>query len=170
LRQLVADDAEDVYRIFADDAVTKYYDLETFTDVEQALALISRQQDHFRKKVGFRWGISYKEKDLVIGTIGMIFNTEKMQGGLGYDLARPYWRQGIMYEVLQEVIRFCFETAKVERIQALVLPGNVASASLLMKLGFEEEGVLEGFAFFKNKFHDLHNFILTSGKWVVDSG
>jgi RimJ/RimL family protein N-acetyltransferase len=30
-----------------------------------------------------------------------------------------------------------------------------------MKLGFKEQGVLEAFAFFKNKFHDLHNFILT---------
>jgi ribosomal-protein-alanine N-acetyltransferase len=90
----------------------------------------------------------------------MIFKPENRQGGLGYDLGRPYWRRGIMYEVLQEVIRYSFETVGIERIQALVLPGNRASASLLMKLGFEEQGVLEGFAFFKNKFHDLHNFML----------
>jgi ribosomal-protein-alanine N-acetyltransferase len=66
-----------------------------------------------------------------------------------------------MSEVLERVITYSFEEAKVERLQALVMPGNVASSKLLMKFGFEEEGVLEGFAFFKNKFHDLHNFVLT---------
>ncbi len=161
LREMNTADAEAVYRIFADDEVTRYYDFDTFTDIEEAKALIDRQLDRFQKKVGIRWGITFKGEDVVIGTVGLIFTAENRQGGLGYDLGRPYWRRGIMSEVLEAVIQFCFETAHVERIQALVLPGNVASSNLLMKHGFEEEGILEGFAFFKNKFHDLHNFILT---------
>jgi ribosomal-protein-alanine N-acetyltransferase len=65
-----------------------------------------------------------------------------------------------MYEVLQAVIQFGFRTAHVERIQALVMPGNTASARLLEKLGFQDKGVLKQYAFFKGRHQDLHNFIL----------
>lgn len=161
LRQLETADAEALFQIYADEQVTRYYDLETFTELEQAEALISRQLDRFRQKAGIRWGITFKDKDIVIGTIGMMLTPENRQGGIGYDLGRPYWRQGIMHEVLERIIQFGFETAEVERIQALVMPGNAASAGLLEKLGFQDQGVLEEYAFFKGRFQDLHNFILT---------
>jgi ribosomal-protein-alanine N-acetyltransferase len=83
---------------------------------------------------------------------------------IGYDLSRPYWRRGIMHEVLQAVIQFGFHTAHVERIQALVMPGNTASARLLEKLGFQDQGILKEYAFFKGRHQDLHNFILTRQK------
>lgn len=160
LREMETADAEDVFRIFSDDEVMVYYDLETFTEVEQAVALIVRQKERFLQKQGIRWGITLKDEDVVIGSIGMMLNAEKRQGGIGYDLARPYWRRGIMSEVIQAVIDFGFETAGAELIQALVMPGNVASMKVLEKLGFKDKGVLEEYAFFKGKYQDLHNFIL----------
>ncbi|MFZ0548808.1 MAG: GNAT family N-acetyltransferase [Candidatus Promineifilaceae bacterium] len=161
LRQLETADAEAVYRIYANDEVTRYYDLETFTKLEQADALIRRQHRLFSQKKGIRWGITFKDKDVVIGTVGMILRTEDRQGGIGYDLGRPYWRQGIMSEVLEQVIGFGFETARLDQIQALVMPGNAASAGLLQKLGFKDKGILHNHAYFKGSFHDLHNFILS---------
>lgn len=160
LREMKAADAEAVYHIYADEEVTHYYDLETFTELEQAHALIIRQAERFRQKAGIRWGITYKEEDVVIGSVGMMLTAENRQAGIGYDLGRPHWRQGIMYEVLESVIQFAFETAGVERIQALVMPGNAASARLLQKLGFVDKGILDEYAFFKGRFQDLHNFIL----------
>lgn len=161
LRQLNAADAEAVFQVYSDPEVTRYYDLDTFTDLHQAQSLISRQSSRFQQKAGLRWGVTFKEEDAVIGTVGLMLYAENKVGGIGYDLARPYWRQGIMFEVLQEVIRFAFEMAGVERIQALVMPGNTASASLLKKLGFQDQGLLQSHAFFKGKFQDLHNFILS---------
>jgi ribosomal-protein-alanine N-acetyltransferase len=163
LRELKTTDAPAVFQIYADDEITRYYDLETFTDLSQAESLIKRQTDRFRQKAGVRWGITLKEEDVVIGTIGMMLTAENRQGGIGYDLARPYWRRGIMHEVLQAVIQFGFHTAHVERIQALVMPGNTASARLLEKLGFQDQGILKEYAFFKGRHQDLHNFILNKG-------
>jgi [ribosomal protein S5]-alanine N-acetyltransferase len=65
-----------------------------------------------------------------------------------------------MAEALQAIIRFGFEELGVNRFQALVMPGNMASIKLLLKLGFQEEGVLREYAHFKGAFHDLHCFSL----------
>jgi len=47
-----------------------------------------------------------------------------------------------MTEALEAIIEFGFQTVGLNRIQAVVMPSNVASERLLEKLGFEPEGVL----------------------------
>lgn len=46
------------------------------------------------------------------------------------------------------------------RISATVMLDNIASMKLLDKLGFEEEGVLREYGFWKGEFHDLKMFAL----------
>jgi ribosomal-protein-alanine N-acetyltransferase len=160
LRQLEPDDAAAIFRIFADAEVTRFHDLDTFTDLEQAGRLIAKQDDRFEQMSGVRWGLARKMDGLVIGTCGYVFNEAHASAGLGYELGRPYWRQGFMSEALRAVIRFGFERLGLNRIQALVMPGNAASASLLQSLGFQDEGLLREYAFFKGTFQDLHCFSL----------
>jgi ribosomal-protein-alanine N-acetyltransferase len=160
LRELVPTDAEAVYRIYADDRVTRFYDLDTFDDVRQATELIRRQRARFQRGEGLRWGIAQRANNVIIGTAGYVFSQHNAQGGIGYDLARPYWRKGIMSEALLLVIHYGFSSLKLNRIQALVIPGNRASVGLLMKLGFQEEGLLRDYAFFKGRYNDLISFAL----------
>jgi ribosomal-protein-alanine N-acetyltransferase len=160
LRELVPADAEAVYRIYADEEVTRFYDLDTFDDVRQATELIRRQRARFERGEGLRWGIAQQANNVIIGTAGYVFSQHNAQGGIGYDLARPYWRKGIMSEALLLVIHYGFSSLKLNRIQALVIPGNSASVRVLMKLGFEEEGLLRDYAFFKGRYNDLISFAL----------
>jgi [ribosomal protein S5]-alanine N-acetyltransferase len=160
LREMRPADAAAVFQIFADDEVTRYYDLATLTSIEQASQLIARQAERFTQQAGLRWGITQKGHDTVIGTCGYMFHKPSFRAELGYDLAQPYWGCGIMSEALQAIIRFGFEKLAVNRFQALVMPGNVASVKLLQKLGFQEEGVLREYAHFKEASHDLHCFSL----------
>jgi ribosomal-protein-alanine N-acetyltransferase len=160
LRELVPTDAEAVYRLFADEEVTRYYDLDSFHDIRQATELISRQRTRFERGEIIRWGIAQRENNKVIGTVGYVFKPPNAQGGIGYDLARPYWRKGFMSEALHLVIHYGFSSLKLNRIQALVLPGNTASAGLLAKLGFREEGLLRDYAFFKGRYNDMLCFAL----------
>src|SRR5256885_9265819 len=55
------------------------------------------------------------------------------------DLARPYWGQGLMTEAVRAMIQFGFEHMGLNRIEAEVMPENIASIRFLSKLGFEEE-------------------------------
>jgi RimJ/RimL family protein N-acetyltransferase len=83
--------------------------------------------------------------------------TEKMIGGIGftglesgkchcseigYWLARPYWGRGIMTAVLRKAIELAFERLGLVKLTAHVFAGNVASARVLQKCGFLQEGFL----------------------------
>ena len=57
LREITPADAEAIFHIFADDEVTRYYDLDTFTDIDQAHRLVARMADRFRSGQAMRWGI-----------------------------------------------------------------------------------------------------------------
>ena len=155
LREIVRIDAEAIFRIFADDEVTRYYDLDSFGDLEQARSHIANQAIRYQRGEVIRWGICQKANDVLIGSAGLSIYRTNAQGGLGYELARPYWRRGVMSEALGMIIRFGFNSLNLNRLQALVMPGNEASAGLLTKLGFTREGLLREFAFFKGRYQDL---------------
>jgi ribosomal-protein-alanine N-acetyltransferase len=165
LREMVGSDAEAVHRIFSDKEVTRFYDLDRFVDIRQASELIRRERMRYEKGEGLRWGITQQANNIVIGTIGYVFSQHNAQGGLGYDLARPYWRKGIMTEALRLVIRYGFSSLRLNRIQALVIPGNEASVGLLNSLGFTEEGLLREYAYFKGRYNDLICYSLLKGEF-----
>jgi ribosomal-protein-alanine N-acetyltransferase len=48
----------------------------------------------------------------------------------------------------------------LNRIEAEVIPGNIASEQLLQKLGFQREGLMRQSAYFKEAFYDLQLFAL----------
>ncbi len=170
LRELTAADAGAVFKIFNDDDVTRYYDFDTFASIDEAADLIDRQRSRFLHEEAIRWGITQKADDYVIGTIGLIVSRQSAIGGLGYDLAQPYWRRGIMTEALTIIIRYSFRSVNLNRLQALVMPGNIASANLLLKLGFTEEGLFREYAFFKGRYHDLFCFSLLRREFEAGQG
>ena len=143
LRKLELSDAESLFTILADEEVTRFYDDETFTEISQAKAQIQAWANGFDERRSIRWGIVRREDDIVIGTCGYYgFNVWHRRGSLGFELARSYWRQGIMTEALETIIAFGFNEVGLNRIQAVVMPGNEGSEKLLEKLGFRREGVL----------------------------
>ena len=161
LRELREGDAQAVFQIFGDDAVTRYYDLATFTSVEQARLLISRMNARNASRDALRWGIALKENDAVIGTGGFNqFVRGWFRASIGYDLARAHWNKGYMTEALRAMVRYGFEHAELHRIEALVVPGNDASARVLTKAGFRHEGLLRDYAYWKNQFWDLNMYAL----------
>lgn len=160
LRQMTPRDARAVYRIFADEEVTRCYDLPTFQDIRQARQLIERQAERFEIGTGIRWGIARRQDNVVIGTCGFHLSQDPHRAEIGYDLARPFWGQGFMTEALRAVLAYGFESLGLNRVEALVMPGNEASRRLLARLGFVAEGTLREYAFFKGSFHDLICFSL----------
>lgn len=162
LRRLRPADAESLFAILSDEELTRFYDDEAFTEISQAteqLEAWDRAYDEWRL---IRWGITQRGSDLVIGTCGYYgFHRWHARASLGYELAHPYWRQGIMTEALAAIIGFGFREVGLNRIQAVLMPGNLASIKLLEKLGFQREGVLRHYENWGEKgYVDLLSFSL----------
>jgi ribosomal-protein-alanine N-acetyltransferase len=62
---------------------------------------------------------------------------------LGYWLAKPYWGRGIMTAVIRNACQYAFNEWNLMKITAHVFSFNAASARVLEKCGFEQEGYLK---------------------------
>ncbi len=166
LRQLKAGDAEALFQIYSNPQVTKFYELETFISIQDAIALIASEAARYETGQAIRWGVTQVQNDIVIGTCGLKVDSRNHSAGLGYDLAQPYWQRGIMTEALTIVIRFAFLTLKAHRLQALVIPENLASIRLLERLDFQREGRLREAVYFKAQHHDMDCYSLLGHEWT----
>jgi RimJ/RimL family protein N-acetyltransferase len=61
---------------------------------------------------------------------------------VGYWLAKPYWGRGIMTAVVRRLCDLAFTEFGLVRIVAYVFVDNQASAKVLEKCGFQQEGYL----------------------------
>ncbi|MBW4451759.1 MAG: GNAT family N-acetyltransferase [Nostoc indistinguendum CM1-VF10] len=160
LRETTLQDAKAIFAIFSDPAVTQFHDLDTFTSIEEAIAVIGRRAKRFEQREGIRWGIARKQDNVLIGSCGFTWNPQENSAEVGYELASTFWRQGIMTEAVHTILQFGFNKMDLRFIVAQVMLNNIASKNLLEKLGFHSQGVLEQHGFFKGQFHDLEQFVL----------
>ena len=167
LRRIHPSDASALFKILADDEVTRFYDDDTFTEISQASDQIEAWENGFKNKGCIRWGITHKEEGTMIGSCGYYgFHTWYRRASIGYELARNYWRQGIMTEVLSAIINLGFGEMELNRIEAVVMPENTASIIMLEKLGFRNEGLLEEYEKWGSKgFVDLCMFAMLRKDW-----
>jgi ribosomal-protein-alanine N-acetyltransferase len=143
LRRMQATDADAIFSILSDDEVTRHYDDATFTELAQAREQLEAWENGYKNRRCIRWGITRKGEEGVIGSCGFYgFHTWHMRAGIGYELARPFWRRGIMSEALSAIVDLGFREMGLNRIEAVVMPENHASIKLLEKLGFQNEGLL----------------------------
>ncbi|HEX2620088.1 MAG TPA: GNAT family N-acetyltransferase, partial [Phototrophicaceae bacterium] len=166
LRQITSDDAQAVLNIRGDYEVTKYNIGAAYTSIEQAQALIRNMDEAYLAKTELRWGIVVKSFDTMAGMIGYNYWDQRdRRGSVGFDLAQAFWRQGIMSEALQAVLKFGFERMKLNRIEADTSIYNHNSQWVLQKAGFKQEGHQREQYFEDGRFHDLLLFALLAEEY-----
>ncbi|MED4581231.1 GNAT family protein [Brevibacillus choshinensis] len=167
LRQMTKADAPAVFSIFSDPDVTKDMGEAPFTQVKQAELLIEFMNGLFDEDRAIRWGIILKEENTLIGTCGYNgWETNRgSRGEIAYDLGKPHWRKGYMTEVIQSLITFGFESMGLYRIEAFTNVDATPSMQLLKKNGFQEDGILRGYACFHGEYVDQRCFSLLQKDW-----
>lgn len=84
---------------------------------------------------------------------------EKAHGAeLGYWLGRRHWGQGHMTRVVAAYLDWVVPALELRRVEANVLDVNPASARVLEKNGFQQEGVRRAAVRKPNGLHDLRLF------------
>ncbi len=165
LREINEEDAEAIYGFFSRPEVTRYYGQEPFTAGGQASQLVDVFARNFREKRGIRWGIEIKGERGLIGTIG--FNAwvpKHKRAEIGYELHPLFWRNGYAAEALNRVVSYGFEELLLNRIGAVVFIENNASNQLLMKMGFEKEGILKNYMHQNGESFDTYIYSLLKEK------
>jgi RimJ/RimL family protein N-acetyltransferase len=143
LRSLAAADVADVFGVFSDPVVMRYWDGALMTSLGDAMQYIDHIHHGFRRRELFQWGIADRSTDTVLGTCTLThcsFTHERAE--IGFALRQERWGQGLGSEAVARVIEFAFDTLHLHRIEADVDPRNDRSFRLLERLGFTREGHL----------------------------
>ena len=142
----------DLFEIYADPRIVRFYGIEPHRVPAETLAVIEALDRKFRDRLSIEWGIVLKATGKLIGTMG--FNTYKVgfKGVLGFGLNSAFWRRGIASDALKVAVRYGFDDLKLHRIEAEVDPRNQPAQRLLLSNGFSREGLLRENEFFLNEF------------------
>lgn len=103
---------------------------------------IAAYQERFDRGEQVRFAISHRKHGYLIGAIDLIMNREFDRGEIGYWIGKPYWKQGYCTEAARAVLRYGFETLRLNRIYATHFTRNPASGRVMQKIGMKHEGHL----------------------------
>ena len=153
LRPLEAGDADALFALKSDPAVTACYGQRPHVSVDRTREWVARNVEaHLRGEIKY-W--SLEKSGEVIGACCLWnFNDGRTCAEIGYELRPDLWRRGLMTEALTAVLAHAFEVLGFHRIEANPLVTNHASIGLLLKLGFRREGVLRERQLLDGKFVD----------------
>lgn len=154
----------DLYGIFSDPEVTRFYNLLPFKEPKDGQNFIDWYQNRFADGLAIRWGIALKGEKNIIGTIGFNNYTKHHRANIGYDLHKTHWNKGYITEALKAIIAYGFKELEINRIEAEAMTGNEASEKVLHKLNFTREGVLREWMFWNSKYYDIIMYSLLSNR------
>jgi RimJ/RimL family protein N-acetyltransferase len=114
----------------------------TEKDAEEWLAIVRKATEQQGRTVHFA---IRNTEDYLIGGCGFDgFQVGKShRAEIGYWLAKPFWGQGIMTAIVNKACQYGFEELGLVKITAHVFATNPASARVLEKCSFEQEGYLK---------------------------
>ena len=114
----------------------------------------------------FRYYLTLKGDDKVIGTvcIGQVVFGSVKSCVLSYKIDKDYRGQGYCSEAVAEIIDFAFNTLRLHRIEAQVMPRNEKSLAVMKKFGFEMEGLSKKCFEINQKWEDHYRFALLNNE------
>lgn len=137
----VIEDAQVIFDDYArDPAVAKYMTWTPHRSVEETRDFLRQCERAWQDGPVFPWTLWHKENDAFVGIIEARFRATDMD--LGYALARPWWRLGLMSEAVIALTGWALAQPQIYRVWAVCDVENTASARLLERVGMEREGVL----------------------------
>lgn len=82
------------------------------------------------------YAVFLKQTGMLIGAVGLV-GIRGTEGGMGYWIGEPFWKQGYCTEAAKALVDYCFETLKLSRLEAEYLVTNPASGRVMQKIGMK---------------------------------
>jgi len=144
LRRMVPDDLDNLYRLYRDPEIRRYFPEGTLTYTETKEELDWFLDGHPRHPELGLWATIHKETNQFIGRCGLLPWTidGRDEVEVAYLLAKEFWGQGLATEAARAIAQYAFEKLRVPRLICLVDRDNRASIHVATKIGmsFEKEG------------------------------
>jgi RimJ/RimL family protein N-acetyltransferase len=142
LRWLDDGDAAAQFVLFSDPAVMHFI-REPWTQMSQAEEMLEQALASYRDGSNLIFGVELRETGELIGNVNLHrFFESNRRCEVGYAIASAHQGRGYATEALAAVIEYGFRTLDLNRFEADINPANTASARVLERLGFRQEGLM----------------------------
>ena len=168
LREFVPADWASVLAYQSDPRYRRYY---PWTDRTEADArafvetFLAWQREEPRHR--YQLAITLGTKDALIGNCGLRRKPGKdWEADIGYELAPEHWGRGYATEAARAMVSFGFRELGLGRLSSWCIAENTASARVLERLGFQQEGRLRRNERFKGRWWDTLLYGLLRDEWA----
>lgn len=159
LRPVRRSDAEQIYRYARHREISRFTYVPCPYRLEDSYAFLKSLRRWRKKGTSEVFGMVDKDSHGLLGLIGMHrIDRVNKRVEIGYWLGKEHWGKGITSEAVRLVVRYAFKDMKLQKVVARVWHPNIASAILLKKCGFKQEGVLRRQTFRNNRWYDEFMF------------
>lgn len=143
LRHLEPGDLDDLFVLYSDREVRRYFPEGTLTYEETKEELEWFLNGHPEYPELGLWATIHKDTNRFVGRCGLLPWTidEYSEVEVAYLVAKEYWGQGLGTEAAQAILDYGFEKLKLSRLICLIVKENLASINVAEKIGmtFEKE-------------------------------
>lgn len=155
IRKMTELDTDALFAVCSNRNVFRYIPEFLYTEDKDVLrtAIWKLGEQDFAERRWIVAGVCLPESPgCVIGTAEMFDYNEHVKAvEIGYRIGEEFWGQGIAAKVVHAMAGYLFDEICINRIQATVLPGNVRSKRVLLKNGFQKEGLLRQVSYWKGR-------------------
>ncbi len=171
LRAARMTDARDLYEYSRDPEVAHHVLWEPHASIHQTRGYIRSLLRQYRAGLPSTYVIELNAERKVIGTIGLMWvQRDNRSAEIGYSLNRAYWNRGLMTEAVRAMLRFCFETLYLNRVEAQHETDNPASGAVMRHAGMKHEGLLRQRIYNKGRFVDVELYAILRDEYLRGAG
>ena len=135
---------------------------------EESQASIQRALSRYATGKFYRWAISRRENNAIIGIIDLLGFDEKAQTcSFAYMLGQEFWGRGYGTEALSAVLDFAFREMELEAVEADHFAENPASGAVMRKAGMRYTGTIPQRYEKDGILHDAPQYRITREEWKM---
>jgi ribosomal-protein-alanine N-acetyltransferase len=157
LRFAAPEDAEQLYRLGADPAVTRFFSWGPYSSIEQPLKYIEDLREKREDGSLMEFVIVHRATDEIVGVTGLTeFSRRDRRAVVGSWLGHKHWGTGTNLASKSLVLALGFRHLGLERISAYSHVRNGRSKAALERIGFVCEGILHAWHRHNGQPQDVH--------------
>lgn len=157
LRFATPDDAQQLFDLGSDPAVTRFFSWGPYTSIDQPLGYIASLESSRESGRLLEFVIVQRETNLIVGVTGLTeFSMRDRRAVVGSWMGHKYWGTGVNLASKALVLSLGFNHLGLERISAYSHVRNGRSKAALERLGFVNEGILHSWHRHRDEPQDVY--------------
>ena len=163
LRRLKISDDKDMYEYTSDHRVTQYLEWQHHTKISQTRSFIENVIGEYdTAKNAYLWAIELISESKLIGVVRIYdYSPQNKRAEISYIMNPAYQGNGYIGEAIDSIFDYCFNTLKINRIQAKCFSNNTASEKVMKKTGMLHEGIMRKYVYIDGQYEDAVLYAIT---------